>query len=268
MKPHIPILAILLTFLMTPLFLWGQNTLGEDDVLYLHNGSILRGKIVEQVIGEYVKIEVISGQVFTIPTDEIERITIEPPLFSKVQLTKFNHFRPISYRKQGNLYQTVDWGLNFYQGEWGPLASTALHYRIVYHKSHLLNFGGGTGWDIYSEGTITPFFAELQGDLRKKPVTPTYLVQAGYGIAVSRSNNHDIFQGGPMGHAGVGIRFHTRSKTELALTVGYRFQHTYQEFREWPRDIWNLPPGVTPEPALVTGTRFYQRFHYQLSITL
>lgn len=261
-----PLLILFLLGLL-PSFLWGQNRRGEEDVVYLHNGSVIRGHIVEQEIGRYVKIKVASEQVFTVLTAEIDRITIEPPLYTQIQLVKYKYLQPITYPQKG-LYHVVDWGLNFYQGQWGPIPSTALHYRAIYHQNRFLRYGLGTGWDIYSEGTITPFFAELQGDLLEKPITPTWLLQGGYGIGVTRDALHDVFDGGLMGQAALGLKFHTRSRTEISVTMGYRFQQTYQEFREWPQDWWNVPPGVIQDPVTVIGTRRYQRIHFQLSITL
>jgi hypothetical protein len=257
-------LGLLLLF---PALLWGQNRRANEDVVYLHNGSIIRGELIEQVVGEYVKIKVASGDEFTFSTQEIERITVEAPVYTHLKLTKLKHLQPITSR-EARLYHVVDWGLNFYDANWGPAASTALHYRLIYHQNHWLNYGLGTGWDLYAEGTITPIFAELQGDLWRKPVTPTYVVQMGYGFGVSRSNDHDVFDGGLNGMGALGVKFHTRSRTEISFTVGFKFQDTYQEFREWPWDWWNQPQGVVLEPVSVKGSRRYQRLHYQLSITL
>lgn len=258
--------CLLLLLLMSGVDILAQNQRGEEDVIYLHNGSIMRGEIIEQELGEYVKIKLANGQIFTFRNAEIEKITIEPPLYSKISLEKFRHLVPISYRTPG-FYHQLDWGLNFTQGQWGPVPATALHYRLLYHQNHWLNYGVGLGWDIYGEGIFTPVFAEVQGALWERPFTPIYLLQAGYGFATNMSRDHDVLEGGINGQFALGLRVNTRKRSDISFTIGYKFQDSYQEFREWPRDTWNLPPGTTIEPYLIKGNRLYQRIHYQITFS-
>ena len=49
-----------------------------EDVVYLKNGSIVRGMIMEQIPNESVKIETYDGSIFVYKMDEIEKITKEP----------------------------------------------------------------------------------------------------------------------------------------------------------------------------------------------
>jgi hypothetical protein len=50
----------------------------EEDVVYLKDGSVLRGTIVEDVPGESLRIQTRDGNVFRIAYDRIERRTREP----------------------------------------------------------------------------------------------------------------------------------------------------------------------------------------------
>jgi len=50
----------------------------EEDVVYLKDGSILRGQIIEDVVGESLRIRTRDGNVFRIAYDRIERRTREP----------------------------------------------------------------------------------------------------------------------------------------------------------------------------------------------
>ncbi len=47
------------------------------DVVYLKNGSIVKGQIVEQIIGVSIKIETRDGSMFVYKADEVEKITKE-----------------------------------------------------------------------------------------------------------------------------------------------------------------------------------------------
>ena len=50
-----------------------------QDVVYLKNGSIIRGMIIEQVPGTSLKIQTSDGSVFAYAMDQVERITKEAP---------------------------------------------------------------------------------------------------------------------------------------------------------------------------------------------
>ena len=48
-----------------------------QDVVYLKNGSIIRGMIIEQIPNKSIKIQTKDGNVFVFEMDEIEKITKE-----------------------------------------------------------------------------------------------------------------------------------------------------------------------------------------------
>ncbi len=49
-----------------------------EDVVYLKTGSIVRGTIIERILGESLKIQGQDGSVSTYAMDEIARIVKEP----------------------------------------------------------------------------------------------------------------------------------------------------------------------------------------------
>ena len=69
---------VLLTavFILTATILFAQNNL--QDVVYLRNGSIIRGTITEQVPNQSLTIATADGSLFVLAMDEVERITREP----------------------------------------------------------------------------------------------------------------------------------------------------------------------------------------------
>ena len=61
-----------------------------QDVMYLKNGSIVRGIIIEQVPNVSYKIQTIDGSVFVYEVDNVEKITKEKPLNNiKIQNNNF-----------------------------------------------------------------------------------------------------------------------------------------------------------------------------------
>ena len=58
--------------------LFAQSNL--EDVVYLKNGSIIHGTIVEQVPNQSIKIKTKDGNIFSYKLDEVEKITKETPV--------------------------------------------------------------------------------------------------------------------------------------------------------------------------------------------
>jgi opacity protein-like surface antigen len=58
-----------------------------QDVVYLKNGSIIKGNIIEQIIGKNLKIETRDGNLFVFKMDEIEKIGKNSPQVQSVNST-------------------------------------------------------------------------------------------------------------------------------------------------------------------------------------
>jgi hypothetical protein len=56
-----------------------------DDVVYLKNGSIIRGMILEQVPNQSLKIQTKDGNLFVYQMSEVEKITKEAPIKTSIQ---------------------------------------------------------------------------------------------------------------------------------------------------------------------------------------
>jgi hypothetical protein len=71
---HKFLFAFILIILITPILFAQQNM---QDVVYLNNGSIIRGIIIEQVPSQYIKIQTQDGSVFVYNIEDIQKITKE-----------------------------------------------------------------------------------------------------------------------------------------------------------------------------------------------
>ena len=227
-----------------------------EDVIYLHNGSIIRGHIIDQEIGSHIRIQVFGGSIFVFREEEIDKITIEPALYKSIVLRYRKELLPFQYRKQG-LYHIASFGLGFAEGEWGLVGTPAFLYRAGYHLHHRLWAGVGSGFEFYEDGNMMiPLLLDIRGDWKQKPVTLHYFLNAGYGVVGARGWRVARLDGGLTGQAGLGLKFNTRRKSQWIFTGSYKFQQTYQEF-----NIWN---GL-PEPILVTGTLTYNRITFEMA---
>ena len=68
-------ITILLTLMLITTF--GSFAQNYQEVVYLNDGSILKGIIIEQVPYDYLKIETSSGKIYTIDMRNVEKITKE-----------------------------------------------------------------------------------------------------------------------------------------------------------------------------------------------
>ena len=69
------------------LFISSINAQESIDVITLKKGDIIKGKIIENVINEHIKIEIQGGSIFIFKYSEIESIKIEknPKIEKKIQ---------------------------------------------------------------------------------------------------------------------------------------------------------------------------------------
>ena len=52
----------------------GSNVFADTiDVVYLKNGSIIKGMVIETIPNETIKIETADGSIFVYPFDEVEK---------------------------------------------------------------------------------------------------------------------------------------------------------------------------------------------------
>ena len=75
--------AIILTF--STVILHAQQ---YEDVVYLKNGSIIHGIILEQIPGESIKIQTKDGNTFVFKMDEVQKMTKEEVVIKKEEIKK------------------------------------------------------------------------------------------------------------------------------------------------------------------------------------
>jgi hypothetical protein len=237
-----------------------------EDVIYLKNGSILRGKVISQEPGVSVTILLLEGDPWTIPQAEIKQVVREAAKYSKLSIRYRRVLREMVMRQHG-WYGQAALSVGFYEAEYESLGATGfLRAGLGYRWRYWLGAGLTTGLDIYGDGLIIPLNATLTGDLLPKRVTPTYQLEAGYGWGAIGSWRHEVFEGGLNGQFLAGLKWRTRSPCEWSLLGGFKFQETYQEFTDWP-DLFFWPRQQILEPPRVTGNRRYQRIIVQLGLT-
>ena len=76
MKGKIYFVAIMFAFLSLPFISKGQGA--STDIIYLKNGSVIHGIIIEQVPGQSIKVQSGENNIFVYKMEEIDKITKDP----------------------------------------------------------------------------------------------------------------------------------------------------------------------------------------------
>ena len=117
-----------------------------ESVLYFKNGNVIRGVIVEQVLGESLKIQTREGNILKFQVDEIEKITTErlTQQSLKAGCLRFMVFEPQpGSRKRPALALGISLGAGIFLDGYGQF------YNEEYGKGALF-----IGWSLLSTGLI------------------------------------------------------------------------------------------------------------------
>ncbi|GJM33241.1 MAG: hypothetical protein DHS20C18_22420 [Saprospiraceae bacterium] len=229
-------------YLCTLILLWFSSGLfGQElqrlDYLYLENGSLLKGKVVEYIRGEKLVFELTNGEQVEFAAKEIDRIVqgVATPVYKEDKKGR-RQMGPKVYEFQERGWYNLTYFAS-YGGKTGENAFIGIGLLNItgFQFNRMVGLGLGIGADAYSlEGgeTLYPVFAEARGYLFKKNVSPYYAASVGYGFAF-KDRNQELFKarGGLMFHPAIGLRLGGSKSANMLVDVGYKFQNAYFERR-------------------------------------
>jgi hypothetical protein len=225
-------------FLLFPAALLLHAQTNKEDVLYLKNGSIIRGQIIDQLTDGKLKIELLGGSIFVFEAKDIDSIRKENPVRTTLKEIRHNYYRKDhGFRNITEL--AIIYGVNFKNnpnsGNYYYYSNTnqddiGLSLQTVngYQFWPYLFVGGGVGIDrfITYQQTFSPFFVRLTSEFLKRKVTPYVYVDAGYSVMWKQPSTENISYlqsaGGAYTAAGAGLRIYTRSRASVMLSAGYK----------------------------------------------
>ena len=152
------------------------------ELVYLKNGSVIKGDVVELLPDSLVKIEVADGSVYAYEYKDIEKIIRErkDAEVSKNVDTR-DSISDFGLKKGPRLFASAE--LMFGEMSGARLSAT---YGAQLSKKFFL--GGGAGFclsaDWYSDHISIPVFADLRVDFSEKKISPFAELRAGVDIAV------------------------------------------------------------------------------------
>ncbi|MBC7920133.1 MAG: hypothetical protein H7Z75_03500 [Ferruginibacter sp.] len=193
-----------------------------EDVLYLKNGWVLRGKITSTASDSLVRLRTGDRNQFAFRRAEIDAIEQERAPDEK----------NIRYRGRGFGHYT-ELGALATRNTSGFTNPSAFSFQTVngFKFNQFLYAGLGVGIDLFDNQSLLPLFGSLRGDLtRRGSVLPYYFADLGYGANITGRDEMNFpartYSGGALFAAGLGIKAIFNRNTGFLLSVGYRSQKT------------------------------------------
>ena len=204
-------LALLLFALITTVS-FGQSN--YQDVVYLKNGSIIKGTIIEQVPNKSIKIETADRSVFVYQMDEIEKLTKEV-IQGKSGGSLSNSGLQSGYKG------IVELGYQIGTGDYG-MDRLKLNIINGYQINPYFSLGFGTGLRYYfdAEAALIPVFADFRANFMNNKISPYLSLGVGYSFDATND-----FEGvGFLLNPTVGVSFKVSDKSAMNVGLGYEMQ--------------------------------------------
>ena len=180
------------------------------EVVYLKNGSIIKGVIVEQTPNVSLKIKTADGSIFAYQMDEVEKMTKEEDTTSQSYKRTTNGYRTVGYR--GFVEVGGGFGVG-YAGD-GVFSFQTSH---GYQCSPYFYLGAGIGLDVHFgyETIFMPIFANIRTNFLNRAITPFFDAKIGYSVVDGM---------GLYFNPNFGVSFGLNKKAALNLGIGYNMQ--------------------------------------------
>jgi len=218
--------STLAAFILLTISIVNLSAQKNRDVLYLKNGSIIYGNLLEIMDNQY-KIVTSDGSVFIYPSSEIEKFTNEVRQFNgrKANGYGFALEGGILLGSQGSEYE-APFSFNFLGG-------------YTYNTRNIFSIGSGVE---FIGKPFIPLFLEYKYLFTEKRATPFIFMRGGglMHLGGAESDDYDIYnqyqpynyKGGLSFGIGTGIAW-AKDEYESYLTFAYRYAHTSYQKNEY-----------------------------------
>lgn len=191
----------------------------KEDVIYLKDGGILRGEIIEIENNKTIKIETAGRNIFVVQMSEVERITEE-----EVPVNRY-------YKVSGYIITS---GFELFAGadETTPYFYTMNGYQF----NPRIAAGVGVGYIPYRHPLdLLPVYLHFNVNMMEANSAPFLFLRAGYNFSIASENIHLIedHSGGWMINPGMGVQFNLRSGFRWQISVGYSVNNASFEEEEF-----------------------------------
>lgn len=204
----------LILLIITLFTKFSYSQVNYQDVVYLKNGSIVRGIIIEQVPNKLIKIETSDKSIFVFQIDEIEKITKEPFPTTKKILTNTTGFETGFKRifEMGSQIAVDVHGKDRFM----------INFTNAYQINPYFSAGIGTGLRFYfeNEAALIPVFADLRTNFINKKASPYLSAGIGYSFDATGGFENVGFFLNPT----AGFSFKFSNKLAMNIAIGCEMQ--------------------------------------------
>ncbi len=219
-----------------------------EDFVYLKNGSIIHGTIIEQVPNESIKIQTKDKNIFVYKMDEISKMTKEE-VYQRQEPRKskraamgdgerkkngYTNITELSFARSFNTTSTsyLNGSSSYYEeSEFDKInngPSIGVQTINGYQFSPYISAGIGLGINIHSRLFLLPVFVGVRGNFLPGRVTPFVAIDAGYSYTRQEIIGGSILtndnKGGLLFSPAIGVKFYVVPKMALNLSLGFRYQ--------------------------------------------
>lgn len=184
------------------------------NIIYLKNGSVIKGNVVESVPNQHIKIRTSDGSIFVYQMSDVDRIVMNE---EKKNTTSEND--PKSWQQKG--HRGLDFSISlgpdvtFNNGKGSARFGTEIEGGKKFNKNFY--FGVGLGVSAGNGNTSIPLFGSLRTffPVDNSRVTPTLLFQGGYSFITG--------DGGGSGRIVLmpGLQLPVNNKVDFNCGMGY-----------------------------------------------
>jgi hypothetical protein len=224
------ILFLIMTFILISVQVNAQR---GKDALYLKNGSIVQGKLIEVKDGQY-SIRTTDGLLFTFSNDEVEKFILgEESEPGEVRINDPNGFG--FGIESGFLIGSSNHNF-FLLFSLNPMAT------FTFSKRHTLS--AVTGLELFDQLTL-PLVLEYRFNVLNGDVSPFIYTRGGGLVPIGGEDSSQKYRGGWTWGIGTGFRWPIAG-FESYIKFGFRYGITYRtedsywdyiEMREYPADF-------------------------------
>lgn len=231
LKPFLTIITIIL-------ITYSANAQEMQDVIYLKDGSVLHGKIIEIKANESITLQSNCEDTWVINQAEIDKITKEKITIKSLIQNNEN----ADFKDRKGFYSNINIGFMFGGDLDTPFPPLNLMYVGGYQFKNGLGIGLGLGLDLLDE-TLMPTAIDLNYTFKKSKISHFIYAQGGYAFSVDtpdpyQYDNYDYYgsdlksEGGYFINPGFGFKLNINERNAMSFSLGYKFMrvnHTYKE---------------------------------------
>ena len=227
MKFQIPSFLVFLILITSIKFTLAQK---KEDVIYLRDGSIIRGIIQKNCTHNKISILNHAGDTWVFDTNKVDSVLNEKPFEYKALMFNQNGFE---FNINGVfLFRTTENAI-------GKSVIPGINLLYGYKFNPYFSSGIGVGLEFYDQMEI-PFFAELRLRWLNRTFSPLTLFKAGY--TVPAENKSDDWEYKYKSHGGytytIGLGIDRILDNNTSFIISFSYHHQKLDYSLTPLNEW------------------------------